>query len=43
MLRHIQVPQRRLMTLTEEEFARETEGAMETMAAGAIAGSTGLG
>ena len=38
MLRHIQVPQRRLMSLTEEEFARETQGAMETMAADALAG-----
>ncbi len=33
MLQHIQVPQRRLMTLTEEEFARETQGAVEAMTA----------
>ena len=41
MLQHIQVPQRRLLTLTEEEFARETQGAMETMAAGTLAARTG--
>ncbi len=41
MLRHIQVPQRRLLSLTEEEFARETQGAMETMAAGVLASGIG--
>ena len=42
MLQHIQVPQRRLLSLTEEEFARETQGAMETMAAGTLSGSSGV-
>jgi DNA-binding GntR family transcriptional regulator len=42
MLQHIQVPQRRLLSLTEEEFARETHGAMETMAAGTLGGSNGV-
>lgn len=32
MLQHIEVPQRRLATLTEEEFARETHQAMLTLA-----------
>lgn len=41
MLQHIQVPQRRLMTLTEDEFAQETAGAVETMAAGTLVPGSG--